>query len=279
MSIAADRTRTVTTEVYALRYASMRGRRASDTFLRDPSTEADDRLMTMDCYFWVIRSGSQVMLLDSGWNRNRGLAGTGRRFSQVAVDQQDPVDLLARLDISPGDVGHVIVSHMHFDHVGNLDLFPDAALSVARAEFAYWTGPHGRRRSIAHSTAPDDVQVIRDRERAGLVHLVDRAEEVAPGVTIVPVGGHTPGQMIVEVTTPTATVVLASDAAHYHEELEHDRPFYIYSDMPALLSTYDLLRAKAAQPRTWVVAGHDPAEMDRFEQVNDDCVDLSKPIM
>ena len=84
--------------------------------------------------------------------------------------------------------------------------------------------------------------------------------------------------MIVDVATPACTVVLASDAAHYHEELDHDRPFYIYSDMVALLGTYELLRAKAAQPRTWVVAGHDPVEMGRFARVNADCVDLTKPV-
>ena len=235
--------------------------------------------MTMDCYFWVIRTGAQVVLVDCGWNRDRGLAGTGGRFSHVVVEQQDPVDLLARLDIPSDDVGHVIVSHMHFDHVGNLDLFPGAALSVARAEFDCWTGPYGNRRAIAHSTAPEDVRMILDRERAGLVHLINAAEEVAPGVIVSPVGGHTPGQMIVEVRTLAGTVVLASDAAHYHEELDHDRPFYIYSDMPALLSTYDLLRGKAAQPNTWVVAGHDPAEMDRFERVNADCVDLTRPVL
>jgi hypothetical protein len=87
-----------------------------------------------------------------------------------------------------------------------------------------------------------------------------------------------PGQMIVEVATPAGTVVLSSDAAHYHEELDHDRTFYIYSDMLAMLGTYDLLRAKAAQAGAWVVTGHDPIGMDRFERVNADCVDLTRPV-
>ena len=279
MTIPATEPRTAASpEVYALRYASMRGRRAGELFLRHPSDGVDDRLLEMDCYFWLIRSGSQVVLVDCGWNRDRGLASAGNRFRHVEVEQKDPVDLLARLGIAPGRVDHVIVSHMHFDHVGNLDLFPRATLSVARAEFECWTGQYGDRRAIAHSTASEDIRVIQDRERDGLVRLVDVAEEVVPGVIVFPVGGHTPGQMIVEVRTPAGTVVLASDAAHYHEELEYDRPFYIYSDMLAVLGTYDLLRAKAAQANTWVVAGHDPVEMDRFERVNVDCVDLTRPI-
>jgi len=267
----------VTSEAYAIRYATMRGRRASDIFLRDPMRGTDDRLLTMDCYFWLIRGDTHLILVDCGWNRHRGLPGAGVRFRGVGIDQRDPVELLARLGVAPADVGHVIVSHMHADHAGNLDLFPQAMLTVARAEFDCWTGQFGSRRAMAHATAPEDIRVLRDRARAGHVQLVDAAQEVVPGVVVTPVGGHTPGQMIVEVETGAGVVVLASDAVHYHEELEHDRPFYIYSDMLAMLGTYDLLRDKAARPDTWVVAGHDPVEMDRFERVNDDCVDLGRP--
>jgi len=275
---AAEPNRSETHEVYALRYASMRGRRTSEIFLRYPLHGVEDRPIGMDCYFWLIRSRSHVVLVDCGWNRERGLGSVGGRFSHIATEEKDPVDLLARIGVPPGRVDHVIASHMHFDHVGNLDLFPNARLSIARAEFDCWTGPYGDRLAIAHSTAPEDVRVIQDCERAGRVHLVDETEEVLPGVTVTPVGGHTPGQMIVEVKTRTGAVVLASDAAHYHEELDHDRPFYIYSDMLAILRTYDLLRAKATQPSTWVVTGHDPVEMDRFERVNADCVDLTRPV-
>jgi glyoxylase-like metal-dependent hydrolase (beta-lactamase superfamily II) len=265
-------------EVYALRYATMRGRRASEIFLRYPGPGVADRPLAMDCYFWLVRTRSQVVLVDCGWNRDRGLRGSGSRFSHVQTEERDPVELLARLGVSPADVDHVVASHMHFDHVGNLDLFPNATLSLALAEFDCWTGQYRDRPAIAHSTAAEDVQVIRDWNRAGRVQLVENSREVVPGVIATPVGGHTPGQMIVEVAAPACTVVLASDAAHYHEELDHDRPFYIYSDMIALLGTYDLLRAKAAQPDTWVVAGHDPVEMGRFERVNADCVDLTKPV-
>lgn len=274
----AEPDRTGTHEMYALRYASMHGRRTSEVFLRQPAQPAEDRPLGMDCYFWVIRSGSHVVLVDSGWNRDRGLPKAGGRYGHVRTEEKDPAGLLARIGITPGSVDHVIVSHMHFDHVGNLDLFPNAALSIARAELLWWTGQYGSHPAIAHSIAPQDIRFIQDCQRAGRVHLVDETQEILPGITVTPVGGHTPGQMIVEARTHAGTIVLASDAAHYHEELDHDRVFYTYSDMPAMLGTYDLLRAKAARPGTWVVTGHDPAEMDRFERVNPDCIDLTRPV-
>lgn len=83
--------------------------------------------------------------------------------------------------------------------------------------------------------------------------------------------------MITDVAKPTGAVVLASDAAHHHQEMDRDRPFYVYTDLLAMLEAYELLRHRGAHPNTWVVTGHDPAEMSRFEAVNADCVDLSRP--
>jgi len=255
----------------------MRGRRASELFFRYDLYGLGDRPLGMDCYFWLIRGSGRVWLVDSGWSRERGLGSASGRFSHVEIEEHDPLELLSRLDVSPSDVDHIIVSHMHLDHTGNLSLFPNATLSVARAELDCWMGPYGNVRAIAHSTAPEDVRTIRGLEREGRVHIVDGVEQLAPGITVTPVGGHSPGQMIIEVATPTGAVVLASDAAHYHEEMDHDRPFYIYTDLLEMLEGYEFLRRKAALPDTWVVTGHDPAEMDRFEAVNADCADLSKP--
>jgi hypothetical protein len=247
MSSAAD-----TYEVYALRYATMRGRRASEVFFRYQLYGVEDRPLGMDCYFWLIRSPSRVVLVDCGWNRERGLGRASGRFSHVAIEQNDPLELLSRLDVP--------------------------ASSVARAELDCWTGPYSDRLAIAHSTAPEDVKAIQDLAHAGRVHVIDDPEELLPGISATPVGGHTPGQMITEVATGSgAVVVLASDAAHYQEEMDHDRPFYVYTDLLATLRTYEHLRGKATQPNTWVVTGHDPVEMDRFERVNADCVDLTKP--
>jgi glyoxylase-like metal-dependent hydrolase (beta-lactamase superfamily II) len=107
---------------------------------------------------------------------------------------------------------------------------------------------------------------------------VDEPSEVVPGVTVHPLGGHTPGQVLVEVTADTGTVLLASDAVHYHEELDENRPFYVFSDLDELVGGYDLLRSKAGASDTWVVSGHDPLEMERYTRVNDHCVDLTRPL-
>jgi glyoxylase-like metal-dependent hydrolase (beta-lactamase superfamily II) len=266
-----------TREVYALSYASMRGRRASELYFRYQLYGVEDRAVAMGCYFWLIRDGARVVLVDCGWNRDRALGPTGGRFDHVTLEQRDPVELLARLDVAPETVDHVIVSHMHIDHIGNLDLFPNATVSVARAELDCWTGPYGQSPALAHAVVRQDVEFVQQLADAGRVRIVDEPGEVLPGIAVAPVGGHSPGQMVIEIATGRGTVVLASDAAHYHEELEHDWPFYVYTDLLAALRGYEMLRAKAGQPNTWIVTGHDPVEMDRFPRVNADCVDLTAP--
>jgi len=65
-------------------------------------------------------------------------------------------------------------------------------------------------------------------------------------------------------TKDGGTVVLASDALHFYEEVERDRPFAILADLPGMYRAYDTLAQLAAQPRTHLVAGHDPLVRTRF---------------
>ena len=93
----------------------------------------------------------------------------------------------------------------------------------------------------------------------------------APGIELTEVGGHTPGQLIAAVATDggpdrSSTVVLASDALHFYEEVERDRPFAILADLPAMYRAYDTMAQLAKQPNTYLVAGHDPVVRDRFDR-------------
>ena len=79
--------------------------------------------------------------------------------------------------------------------------------------------------------------------------------------------------------TADGTVILASDALHFYEEVERDRPFAIVADLPAMYRGYDTLAQLAAQPATHLVAGHDPLVRWRFAQhpSSPDVTDLSAP--
>jgi glyoxylase-like metal-dependent hydrolase (beta-lactamase superfamily II) len=236
----------------------------------------EDRLLEMDFYFWLIRNDSHVVLLDCGWSPEFRAGFLGYDFDSQR-DRQ-PLELLAGLDVSAESVDHVVLSHMHADHIGNVNLFPNATFSVAKAELDCWAGPMGDLPAIAHATDKNDVQAVKRLESDGRLRFVAGSEEILPGLSVLQVGGHTPGQLITQVATGSGSVILTSDASHYREEFEQDRPFMVFTDLIGMLETYDLLREMSARPGTSVVTGHDPVEMDRFERVNEDCIDLTRPI-
>ena len=81
-----------------------------------------------------------------------------------------------------------------------------------------------------------------------------------------------------DVETCTGRVILASDACHYRSELEPEHPFGLYTDLLGMLNAYRLMRRLGSEPNMQVAAGHDPAEMERFERVTDSCIDLTRPV-
>jgi glyoxylase-like metal-dependent hydrolase (beta-lactamase superfamily II) len=163
---------------------------------------------------------------------------------------------------------------MHHDHAGNIDLFPNATVSIAREELAFWTGEYADRDIMAWTVDSEDVASIQRLAKEGRLVVVDGESEVAPGITVTPLPGHTPGQLITHVDGLTGPLVLASDALHYYEEMERDRPFAFFHDLEQTYRSYGELRALRDQGIT-IIAGHDPAVMTQFVRINDHCVDLT----
>jgi glyoxylase-like metal-dependent hydrolase (beta-lactamase superfamily II) len=104
--------------------------------------------------------------------------------------------------------------------------------------------------------------------------LIEERAEVAPGITAVRVGGHAPGQLVFEVASEHGPIVLASDAIHYDDELERERPFGIFTDLADVYRGYTTLKRYAASGAA-VVPGHDPSVMSRFHELDGDAAGLA----
>ncbi|MGN9910252.1 N-acyl homoserine lactonase family protein [Phytohabitans sp. LJ34] len=242
-------------EVLAVRYGTRTTRR-SEVFLHYDTYGEPDAGVVMDYYFWVVRLDGRTTLVDCGFNDASG----GRRHRTMLCP---PERALVRLGVDPGEVTTVVLTHGHYDHIGNLRVFPDARLVMSRREYDFWTGPMARKPLFAGSVEDEDVAALRVAHAAGRLDLVDGRTTLAGGIELVEVGGHTPGQLIVLV----GDVVIASDALHYYEELDRDRPFAHVADLPAMYGAFQLLRELADTHR--LVAGHDPDVMRRFPVVGD----------
>lgn len=239
-------------EVYAVRYARM-PRQRRDNFLGGDPHDGD---MPMDFFVWLIRDADRVVLVDTGFN-----ADTARARKRELI--HCPIQALAPLGVQAEDVQHVVLTHLHYDHAGNLDRLPRARFHVQDGEMDYATGRCMCFAPLRHAYAVEDVVTLVRRVYEDRVQFHDGDSTLAPGIELLKIGGHTKGLQAVRVHTARGWVVLASDASHYYENMEQGRPFPIVYDTVQMLSGYARLRA-AAESAQHVVPGHDPAVLLRY---------------
>jgi len=243
-------------EVLAVRYWSRPATR-SEVYLNFRLYGEPDAEIGMDYFLWVARNPRRTIVVDTGFSA----AAAGRRGLAAAIA---PAAALAGLGIDPAAVTQVVATHGHYDHVGNLRDFPAAEVIMARREYEFWTGPLGSRGQFAWTAEPEDIGQLQRIRAEGRLTLFDDDHAPAPGIELIEVGGHTPGQAVAAVTTAGGRAVIASDAVHYYEELERDWAFAVAADLPQLYRAYDRLRELARQAGTEIVAGHDPQVFTRF---------------
>jgi glyoxylase-like metal-dependent hydrolase (beta-lactamase superfamily II) len=168
-----------------------------------------------------------------------------------------PMDGLRLLGIEPGDVPEIVITHLHNDHAGTFDAYPNARFHLQDEEMRFATGRHMCCEPINRAYEADHV--------AGLIRLVYRDRvtfhrgdaELAPGVSVHRIGGHTAGLQAVRVHTARGWVVLASDASHFYEHYRAQRIFPLVFHVGDLLQGYSRLLALADSDEH-VIPGHDP---------------------
>jgi glyoxylase-like metal-dependent hydrolase (beta-lactamase superfamily II) len=243
-------------EVWAVRYGT-RTTSYAESYLNWHVYGEPDAAFAMDYFFWVVRDAAgAVTLLDCGFDPDVGR----RRNRETLVD---PVEALYRLGIDPGTVGRIVVSHAHYDHIGNLDRLPAAEVVMTARELEFWTGPHAGRTQFAHSTEEGELTTLARARDDGRVTTFEGTLELGE-LTLTEVGGHTPGQLIALAPVPGGRAVLAADALHFYDELEADRPFFVVADLEAMYTGFDLLGELAAPGDHVLVAGHDADVGRRF---------------
>lgn len=244
--------------VVAARYGTLETTR-SDAYYRWSAYGEPDGPQRMDYYFWIVRGHDETILVDTGFDP----AAAARRGRTCLIE---PAEAMEQLGVSAATVSRVLLTHLHYDHTGNLDRFPDAELLVPAIELDFWLGPLGRRGQFAGSVEEAELDLVRAAVDDGRVRRLVGGEEIADDVHAVHLGGHSPGQMALAVFGTRPGVILASDAAHFYEELERDRPFAVVADLAEMYEGYDTLRELAGEPGR-IVPGHDPAVMTRYPSV------------
>ncbi|MEM6677947.1 MAG: N-acyl homoserine lactonase family protein, partial [Pseudomonadota bacterium] len=242
-------------EVYALKYAERNTRVRTDSFLFDDHAAPHP----MDYFIWLLRRGAETVVVDTGYDAAEGAA----RDRPIL---EDPASCLAGFGVAPESVTTVIVTHLHYDHAGGLDRFPNARFHLQAAEMAFATGPCMCAPALRHPFTGAHVARMVEHLFSGRVVFHEGDGGVLPGIEVIALGGHSKGLQGVRVMTATGPVMLASDAAHYYENWIGGKLFPIVVDAAAMVAGFRRLPSLAGQA-AHVIPGHDPLVRRLFPQV------------
>lgn len=189
---------------------------------------------------WVLE-GPTTIVVDTSTGRD----GRSSEFVGEDVERspaQEPENALHDAGIDPQDVELVILTHLHWDHAGNTDLFPEARILVQLEELRYAISPGRffRKAFLAPQSgwgAPSYLMPNLD--------TVDGEAAIAPGLSVVPTPGHTPGSHSIIAATEHGRFAIAGDAISLYENIEQDIPPGFHVDVDAAIDSMDRLRSKA----------------------------------
>ena len=233
-------------EVYAVRYAH-HDRKAEQNYI---GGDLHDVLQPLAYFVWAIVGAHGTFVVDTGFDRAMATKRGRTMVNPIA-------DGLKAIGIQADTVQDVIVTHLHYDHCGNYDTFPKARYHLQDDEMAYATGRYMRH---THQRVPfevDDVVAMVRKVFAERVMFHDGDDQIAPGITVHRIGGHSKGLQCVRVNTKRGHVVLAADGSHLYSHINEGRVFPITYCVGDVLEGYATIKRLADSP-DHIVPGHDP---------------------
>ncbi|MEI9813540.1 MAG: N-acyl homoserine lactonase family protein [Acidobacteriota bacterium] len=244
-------------EVYALKYGTHARKRSENFIMGDPH----DGPMPIDFYVWAIvgqdHTGKpRTIVVDTGFDH----AMATKRNREI---YRTPTQGLQLIGINPETIKDVVITHMHYDHAGSLDEFPNARYHLQDREMEFCTGRYMCNATTRFPFEASHVTTMINRIFEGRVEFHDGDSELAPGITLHHVGGHSLGLQVVRVKTKRGYVVLASDAAHFYENMESMRPYPVVVNVAEMVEGFKTIQ-KLATSVNHVIPGHDPLVLSKY---------------
>lgn len=241
--------------IQAILLANSPGDSVASLVMGAPKDEKIDTVYAL----WLIRGGGRNILFDSGFHRERW-------FREWTIKNYLPPNEAVRLaGVQPEQITDVVISHAHWDHMGGIDLFPNAAVWIQKEEFRYYTGPAWQPGGDHGGIDPEDVQQLVRLNTEGRLRLVDGDNvEIFPGIRAYTGARHTFASQYLRVDG-TPLFVLASDNVYLYRNLaEHkSSATFTEADYSANIRNQERMIQLAGSPDR-VVPGHDALQFEKF---------------
>ena len=241
--------------IEAIRYADSPHDAVSELVIGAPKDETVDTIYVL----WLIRGGGRRILFDSGFHRERW-------FKEWTITNYlRPDKAVALAGVKPEEITDVVISHAHWDHLGGIDLFPQATVWIQREEYRYYTADAWQPGGDHGGIDPEDVQELVRLNTTGRLRLVDGDDvELFPGIRAYTGGRHTFASQYLRVDGHPA-FVLASDNVYLYRNLIEHKPSATFSedDYPANLRNQEHMVALAGSLDR-VIPGHDALQTRKY---------------
>ena len=210
----------------------------------------------MDYFVWAVVDAKKIWVVDTGFDT---LDAKNRERNLI----RNVAEGLKTIGIEANEVEDLILTHLHYDHIGGMAQFPKTRFHLQEKEINYATSRHMATPALNHAFTVDHISALIREVYMGRVLFYDGDAELAPGLSIHLVGGHSMGLQVVRVRTELGWMILASDATHYYENMETVRPFPIVYNVGDMVAGYNRMRQLADSPR-YIIPGHDPLVFNRY---------------
>jgi glyoxylase-like metal-dependent hydrolase (beta-lactamase superfamily II) len=250
-------------EIYAVKYA---GPLISSVAMVLWNTDWEKRI-ERNYYIWVIRGNGEALIVDCG------VAPPLAKERQIP-GYVNPGEVLARLGLNTSQIKRVIITHVHFDHISGIKLYPNTTYYIQKKEFNFWIkDPIAKKPPFARVTDPVGNTHLAELEGTERLIMIDGDQTILPGIELLLAPGHTPGLQVVAVNTAKGTAIVGSDCAHIFRNYEEDIPSIFVTDMVAWMKTYNKLKSKVSSADL-LFPGHDMKMFTEYPLVAEDITQL-----
>jgi glyoxylase-like metal-dependent hydrolase (beta-lactamase superfamily II) len=250
-------------EIYALKYAGP-FRRPVAKVLWNAEWEKE---ILINYYLWVVKGDGGAFVVDCG-------VAPALAQKMNLPGYVNPIRLLERMAIDASRLKRVVITHVNFDHISGIELFPSATFYIQEKEFNFWIkDPVAQKPPFLMLTDPVGNGHLAALEGTNRLVVVKGDQEILPGVELLLAPGHTPGLQAVAVNTRRGTAILGSDCGHVFKNYETEIPSSFIIDMVAWMKTYDKLKSRVSSPDLFF-PGHDMKMLTDYPKVAEDITRL-----
>lgn len=242
-------------KLYALKYATSQTRLRQQNFL-DPVEELAEEENRLDLFIWIAVGEGRAIVIDTGCDSE---TATSRGYQFLRC----PAGSLQLLGLNAGRVDTVISTHLHWDHAGNYEKFPNAKVHAQSCEAQFAFGPCMCQMNLRRVYDERQLFSFVGALHHGRVEFTDGDREVAPGICVHLIGGHTAGMQAVSVQTSRGRVLIASDATHLFANFRRRNPFPALYDRQQYMAGLDRLLT-LSEGLDMLIPGHDPLIMKAY---------------